>query len=326
MTTHDHDTDPSTPGAKRPTDAPAAAEASGAVVEGTSSGRDPVTARATGPSPPPPGRVPTRKSSRGRPTTDPGVAPPPQPLPVPQGPMGIIVPSVASDGTPPAPEESLLVLEDDDSVDVLLEGIAREQPEWPRTAPQPPVDGQPTAAHAALHVNPPPPAVRNHEPKVVIDPASLGQTIRVERSVVANVDPREWTETTAATAQSLVPRVVIAVIAGLVVVMVIFVALRRTSRERAAEVIETTAPVQPTAAAAAPSVAAPLATATESPASAPPVGSEVASGAPGPSAGSANAGSRKASPPGKATTRPRQRSLAAPKPSGADLGEFKGSL
>ena len=339
MTTHDHDTDPSTPGAKRLPDAPPAAVVPGAAVEGTPSGRDPALGRTTRASPPPPGPGPLRKSTRRRPTTDPGVAPPPPPLPVPSAPMGIVVPSAAFDGDgSAAAEEAIRPLDaldaldaeaDDDSVDVLLEGIAREQPERPKATHDSSRQGQRIAAQPAAPLTRPAQNVSSGEPKVVIDHAALGPTLRGDRGMVS-LDTRPSTETTEPTGASLVPRVVVAVLAGLLVVTVIFVALKRTSRAPAPEGAGTTASVQPSPVAAAPRAV--LANAAESAAAAPPVApvapvaSDGPSSPPSPSAIAANASPRKGAPAGKAAVKAKSRPPTAPKATGTDLGEFKGAL
>jgi hypothetical protein len=317
MTTHDHDTDPSTPGAKRPTRSQGDIDASGALVDGSVPGRQSeVSAR-------PPGPGPRPSSPRGRPTTDPGVAPPPEPLPVPEQPMGIVVPSLAGDGTP---EGADLRVDYDESVDVLLEGIAREQPEWPRTAHAP---GPTTVSHGTEAVIPRPQASRRDEPKVVIAQPPLGETLQVGRAGVSvpRVDPKAWTESTAVASPSLAPRIGIAMVAGLVVVIAIFIALQRTSRDRGLEATGTGSPVQlaTTAGAAMPAAAVPEAVATGAGG---PMAAEAAAPVSTASATAASSGSRKGAPPAARPmnkTKPRP-SAPAPKPSGTDLGEFKGAF
>ena len=132
MTNPNQDTDPSTPGAKRHSDP-----------------RTPVTGAVTGAV-----GDPSAQGGRVRPTsTDPGVAPPGPMLPVPDEPMGIVVPSSAAQRL-------------NDSVDVLLEGISREFPDRPYPASQ--SDGRSTATYHAGHpvragVGTPP----SDEPKVL---------------------------------------------------------------------------------------------------------------------------------------------------------------
>ena len=195
MTNPNQDTDPSTPGAKR-----------------QSEPRTPLARPvepARGSSPP-----------RSRPNTDPGIAPPGPLLPVPDHPMGIIV--------PPATARAM-----NDSVDVLLEGISRELPERPRATSH--SDGHSAARYHVEHaVRASDQAPPRDEPKVVIERAANGRTNRVARYAgpVEDGDVREWTETTSITTHSVASRVVIALAAGVIVVVAIFVALQRTTGER----------------------------------------------------------------------------------------------
>jgi hypothetical protein len=311
MTTQDHDTDPSTPGAKRPPDPRPAVggtpEDAGSLADGAAN-----LESADGS----PGRL---DAARSRPTTDPGIAPPPEPRPIPRKPMGIVVPPV--------------VRRANDSVDILLDGISREQPEPSRPTPQ--TDGQSAAAYHAEHAVPaaqPPP---DDEPKVVIYRPPLAQTVRMAQAKVApDADPKAWTETTAVGAQPLAGRVVVAVLAGSVVVMVIFVALQRMSSERAAD-----AP-RPAVGGSASTAAAPMATvAVENVAPAPaPAPKEPAAPAASPAAASAES-PQSAAPSAAANNlarkgapmwrppKPRPKSSAsATKPASSDLGEFKTSF
>jgi hypothetical protein len=311
MTTQDHDTDPSTPGAKRlPDPRPALG---GSPEDGGHSAAGMASLESDDGSPTDP------DVARSRPTTDPGIAPPPEPRPIPRKPMGIVVPPV--------------VRRENDSVDILLDGISREQPEPSKTTPQ--TDGQSAAAYHAEHAVPaaqPPP---EDEPKVVIYRPPLAQTIRVAQSKAASdADPKAWTETTAVGAQPLAGRVIVAVLAGSVVVMVIFVALQRISSEHLAE-----SPRAAVGVGAATS-AAPATVAVESvapaPAPAPKESAGVAASTPAAalaespqsaaSSAAANNLARKAAPvwrPPKARPKP---SVSTTKPASADLGEFKTSF
>jgi hypothetical protein len=209
MTNPNQDTDPSTPGAKRQSDP-------------RTPGALPVES-ARGSRPP-----------RSRPNTDPGIAPPGPMLPVPEHPMGIVVP-------PPGSARAL-----NDSVDVLLEGISRELPDRPRATSQ--SDGHSAARYHVEH------AVRasdrspsREEPKVVIERAAAGQTARVARYAgpVDEGDPREWSDDTTITTHSVASRVVVALAAGVIVVVAIFVALQRTSNDRVPLLRGAPAPASP---------------------------------------------------------------------------------
>jgi hypothetical protein len=213
-TTPDNDTDPSTPGAKRASDPRAAAE---------------VFVEDANPPPSPPPASPGQSGSPGlsaspgssaspglprpKPTTDPGVAPPPsEQLTVPRQPMGIVVPAVARSVN--------------DSVEILLEGMDRTQPERPRATSQ--SAGQAVASYHGEHAVRAPQPLPDDEPKVVIERRLLAQTLRVARSKAG----RKKTAIQAASPKPSTPigrRMLIAVVAGLAVVSVIFVALRRGS-------------------------------------------------------------------------------------------------
>jgi hypothetical protein len=207
MTNPNQDTDPSTPGAKRQS-------------EPRTLGARPVE--------------PARGSGiRSRPGTDPGIAPPGPMLPVPEHPMGIVV--------PPASARAL-----NDSVDVLLEGISRELPERPRATSH--SDGHSAARYHVEH------AVRasdrspaRDEPKVVIERTPAGHTARVARYAgpVEEGEAREWTETTAITTHSVASRIIVALAAGVIVVVAIFVALQRTSNDRVPLLRGAPAPASP---------------------------------------------------------------------------------
>lgn len=202
MTTQNHDTDPSTPGAKRLSE-PRTPRAAAVGLDDVGQPFEEDVAGA--------GRT---SASRSRPTTDPGIAPPPGPLPVPRHPMGIIV--------PPA------VARANDSVDVLLDGISREQPEPARALPE--TQGQSAAAYHGEHTLRAARTSPIEEAKVVIDPATPPETAPVVRfTALPDADPRAWGETTAVRPQPLGSRVFIAIAAGVGVVSVIFVTLQRTS-------------------------------------------------------------------------------------------------
>ena len=327
MTNYDHDTDPSTPGAKRP----AAPKTGGAdpVVEpdGRSEAGNEAGTRAVSSRPPPPGQGQRRNSPRGRPTTDPGIAPPPPPLPVIDQPTDLVVSSFRAEHGSPSSKETESAQDAFDSVEVLLEGIAREQPERPRAPGT--IENRP--ASARLDDTPPtgrPQATLPYdEPKVIIDRGALGDPIRRGPAVRSSprVEPKVWNVSTGPSSRPLGPRIIVAILAALGVVLLIFVALKRTSPAHVVEVAAGPAPAQPVASAPPIPTEAPSAAAPEHPAAA---ASENPEAGPVPTAlaSSTVVGTRKAAAPGRPGVKPKTRSPAASRPPGADLGEFKGSL
>jgi hypothetical protein len=135
--------------------------------------------------------------------------------------MGIVVPPA----TPPTPDVKK------DSVELLLDGITGPQPERTKTKPQ--TDGEASAAYHARHDVRPARTSPDDEPKVVIERVPLPATIRIDRSQIRQVEAamsRAALEPTAVVPPQMGPRVVLAVVAGLVVVLVLFVALRASRR------------------------------------------------------------------------------------------------
>ncbi len=208
MSTKDHDTDPSTPGAKQRVSDPRT------VVAIPNDGEPP----------------PSIETPSLRPSTNPGVGPPPEPRPAPAHPMGIVVP-------PPSvpPRKS------NDSVDLLLDGIPEEQLDRARTMPQ--TDGQASAVYHAQH------GVRSaqtsvaDEPKVVVERPELVPTVRVRRANLPKEHPAAppkvasligTEEVTVISGPPMRSRLVMAILAGLLVVFGIFVLLRTTSDSRLA--------------------------------------------------------------------------------------------
>jgi hypothetical protein len=193
MTTKEQDTDPSTPGAMRglaPTDpTPAPVVASLHV------------------------------------STDPGVGPPSQPpmasaVPVHRTPpMGIVVPA------------SSQVKPRKDSVELLLDGMQGPQPERPKTMPA--TDGQSSASYHAEHMVRAARTSPDEEPKVVVERPLQAPTTRIDRSkvqaVIEAADARRRAmEATAVLPQQIAPRVIVAIVAGVVVVLGLFVVFRLT--------------------------------------------------------------------------------------------------
>ncbi|MDP9000784.1 MAG: hypothetical protein M3O46_11810 [Myxococcota bacterium] len=236
MTSQDHDTDPSTPGAKRRSDsrAPVGVALDDVVRssdEDTSSTLDEVAALAAqapssldedeekdGGVPPTPPRA-GEMQRLSRPTTDPGIAPPPESLVAPAQSMRVVVPSVI-----PKPV---------DSVDVLLDGIGDDSSQR-RTKPERDgrqSDGRPAMKYHGERTGAARGMSTDDERKVMIARRPLSQT---GRSAAGNVSQREGDrdardETTAVEVHVLAGRVFVAVLAGLIVVTVIFISLRRSS-------------------------------------------------------------------------------------------------
>jgi hypothetical protein len=214
MTTQEYDTDPSTPGAKRLSDPRSAAVES--LEDPQGSGPEDVGA----------------VSPRARPTTDPGIAPPAEPLPVTGEPMGIVVPPV--------------VRTSNDSVDVLLEGIRREQSGRGGTAQ---TDGHKAAAYHGEHRLHAAHAAARVEPSVLVERPILEQTVRIRMSGskvwLPDADARDATQPTAVGTRSMMLRMALAVCAGVVVVVALFAAFQRWSRQvtPAAPTAQTSEPV-----------------------------------------------------------------------------------
>jgi hypothetical protein len=291
MTTKEQDTDPSTPGAMRglaPTDPTPA----------------PIAAAA---------HVPT----------DPGVGPPSQPpmasaMPVHRTPpMGIVVPASAR------------VSPTKDSVELLLDGMHGPQPERPKTMPQ--TDGQSSASYHAEHMVRPARTSPDEEPKVVVERPPQAPTTRIDRAkvqaVIEAAEARQRAmEATAVVPQQIAPRVIVAIVAGVMVVLALFVVFRLAKGNLAS----TTAASTP-AASKPPVVAvvAPPATVAATPAATQPTASAdpAASTAPAETAG--NAASRPSASPAtpswaNPSAKPRTPRAAPGAPTGSgDIGEFK---
>ena len=300
MTTPDYDTNPSTPTSKRASEPRVEAAVPAALPDGG------------------------RESRLSRPTTDPGVAPPPGMLPAaPKVPRRIVVPSVS-----PPPN---------DSIDVLLDGISRDQPEGSRSTPQ--TEGQSAASYHGEHAIPAAQMPTSDEPKVVIERAPLTRTIRLPRSAVAAsfVDTKASAETTTVKSQSVAGRVTLAVVAAVFVVVGIFVALRRLAPETSAAPAADLAPSrEPSLAAASP---APLSAVTSAN-TAPPAAAVSVGTAPALAVAMAPIPSENPSAAAATGNPTRKASAAAPRPSrskprpvasvqktlGGDLGEFKASF
>jgi hypothetical protein len=249
----------------------------------------------------------------GRPaSTDPGLGHPPPPL-VP------LAPAVAT----PTPVTAA-VGSKKDSVELLLEGMPIQQPQPPRTMPQ--TAGQASASYHAEHAVRPAHTSPDDMPKVVVERAPQHSTVRLDRARIQAVIDQAHAEKAAReeAVQSEPPpagglplglRIAIAVVAGLAVVLCIFL-FARPAAPGAGTIV---APPPPAVATVRPPpvvTAQPAPTASDtSQSSTPPATTDTVSTTP-------------AAPPPVTTSvpRPRPRSTgpAAPAPGGsADLGEFK---
>jgi len=287
MTSKDQDTDPSTPGAMRglaPTD----------------------------PTPGPP--------LAGHVSTDPGVGPPSHPpmasaVPVHHTPpMGIVVPA------------SSQMKPHKDSVELLLDGMQGPQPERPKTMHQ--TDGHASASYHAEHMVRPARTSPDEEPKVVVERPLQAPTTRIDRgkvqAVIEAADARRRaTEATAVLPQQIAPRVIAAIVAGVVVVVGLFVVFQLTMGNRGSTATASTpvAPSKPAVVAAAPTptpvVTTPPTQATASADPPPPLPADTATAASRPVATTASP----ASPPSAKPKNPRTAPGATA--GSGDLGEFK---
>jgi hypothetical protein len=208
MSIHDQDTDPSSPSALR-----------GLVA--TDPTPNPATHVSTDPGLGPGSAVPGAAPAVGgvpQPGAGPGASPlPPQAtqrrVPTPPQPLGIIVPATST------------VTPKKDSVELLLDGMQGPQLERPKTTPQ--TDGESHAAYHAQHLVHPSQAGPSDEPKVVVERPVLAATTRIDRAKVAAViaehdAQRRSNDSTVVLPQQVAPRIVVAVVAGLIVVIGIF--------------------------------------------------------------------------------------------------------
>lgn len=240
--------------------------------------------------------------------TDPGLGGPPPPL-------------VRATATPTP--VSAAVGPKKDSVELLLEGMPIQQPPPPRTTPQ--TAGQSSAAYHAEHAVRPAHTSPDDMPKVVVERAPQHSTVRIDRQRIQAVIDQAQAEK-AAREQQLVEmplpqaagmpmslRIAIAVVAGLAVVLAIFL-FARPAAEGATSVEPPLPAAATTTARPVPTVVpAPTASDTSQASSAPPATTDTVSTPP-------------PAPPPVTTSspKPRPRSGGPAAPAGsADLGEFK---
>jgi hypothetical protein len=248
-------------------------------------------------------------------STDPGVGPPSQPpmaaaVQSPRTPaMGIVVPA------------SLRVKPRKDSVELLLDGMQGPQPERPKTMHQ--TDGHASASYHAEHTVRPARTSPDDEPKVVVERPLQAPTTRIDRgkvqAVIEAADARRRAmEATAVLPQQIAPRVIVAIVAGVVVVLGLFVVFRLMMGVHAS-----------TAVAAAPVASKPVVAAVVAPPT--PVAVTTAAVAPAESAASPapveSAAARPAATPAWAASpssaKPKTPRATPAATAGGDLGEFK---
>jgi hypothetical protein len=279
----------------------------------------PSALRSRAPTDPTPTPMPVAEHVR----TDPGVGPvsPTDPPPGPRTPpMGLVVPAASR------------VKPNKNSVELLLEGMQGPQPERPKTTPQ--TDGQASASYHAEHGVRPARTSPDDEPKVVVERAPLVPTTRIDRAkmqqAIDHADAlRRSIEPPPPIPQQMAPRVVAAIVAGMTVVVGLFLVLRFAmgSRESPRPAIASPPTQGATVVATAPSPLPPmeaLSAASASPA--PPSPAFAAPPATPPAAEPVMAAPREAAttPAASSGARPRNpRTAPAVNSSGTDLGEFK---
>jgi hypothetical protein len=234
-------------------------------------------------------------------------------------PLNVVVPAPRALGAPFGQgngESGLGPGQKKDSVELLLEGIAGPRPGRARTTPQ--TGGEASAVYHAEHDVHPGQAPFEVQSKVLVERPATPRAIPVpaiERRAASLRPALHSTDPTVVTRDDLRRRLVIAFVAGLLVVLGLFVVLRLTSGHAPDETVPAAVP-GPHA------IATPSATVSASPpvvASAAP-NSEVE--APAPPAEAAPAAPSAA--PSAKPARHRRHSAGNPAPaSSADLGEFK---
>jgi hypothetical protein len=231
--------------------------------------------------------------------------------------MGIVVPAAG----PVKPKK--------DSVELLLDGMQGPQPQRPRTTPQ--TDGE---SHAAYHAKHQVHAARTSpedEPKVVVERPNLPQTTRIDRSRIQSVIDqadamRRENEATAVLPQRVAPRLLVAIVAGLAVVMGLFVLLRLAFKHDADE----RPPVEARPAAVAPQVAPPPALPASAPPAPVPATAESSASVPPPDPSPAETSTAKPPPAARAWAPPAGKPRVPPKASASsptvDLGDYQTQL
>lgn len=233
-------------------------------------------------------------------------------------PLNVVVPAPRSLGAPFGQghgESGIGPGHKKDSVELLLEGIAGPRPGRARTTPQ--TGGEASAVYHAEHDVHPGQAPFEAQSKVLVERPATPRAIPVpaiERRAASLRPALRSTDPTVVTRDDLRRRLVIAFVAGLLVVLGLFVVLRLTSARPPDETVPAAVPgphavVTPSATASAPLPAASAAPTGEVDTPAPPT--EAAPAVP-------------SSAPSAKPARHRRHSAGSPAPaSSADLGEFK---
>jgi hypothetical protein len=246
-------------------------------------------------------------------------------------PLNVVVPAPGVPGVPPTAggrRDAVLpaasVGNKKDSVELLLEGIAGPRPGRVRTTPQ--TGGEASAAYHAEHGLHRGQATHDAEPKVLVErpvtPQSIPLSVTMPRGLPT--PSLRSIDATLVTRDDLRRRIVVAFVAGLLVVLGLFVVLRLTSRgaEDATTLLPASSPATPPP--PMPGVPEPAAPAVTSMPKGPALAMSAADEPTG-SAESASGGAAAAAsvaPPRR--HRPRSASpAAAPSASAVDLGEFK---
>jgi hypothetical protein len=247
---------------------------------------------------------PTPSAARRVSTTQKGLAPP---LPAPSAPPPS--PTAVRASSPPGQKK--------DSVELLLDAMQGPALERPRIAPQ--TDGQSSAAYHTQHEVRPAHTEPDEQPSVVVERVPMSPTLKIDRTQLATAIEAAKAARLADKMASepppvtLGPRVVIAMVAGLAVVLVLFL-VARTSLQR-----KNAAPAL--------SPPDPLVTATTAPAaplpSATPVAPSAVAAASASSAWVPVASAASSSPPAAPTTPSRTRPRGTPPAGTGDMGEFK---
>lgn len=273
MSIYDQDTDPSSPDAMRQTPEPPLRP--GAAL----------------------GAPPTQQSPRAA-TTDPGVGPPSPPGRA----SGVVVPP---SNRQPVPASAAVADRPKDSVELLLEGMGGPRPDRTKTMPQ--TAGEGAAAYHAEHAVRAGRTARDESRKVLVDTVRLPAATEDE-----SFELRSSLEATYVLPDRQKRRVVIATIAGLLVVVVISAYLDRAPRRAAtaqpSQAVPAAVQSPPQPQPAVPGIqTAPVETTPESPAE------------PAPAATAAAPAEAASTPPAAVASRPR----SASRPKAADVGEFK---
>ena len=309
MVIKDNDTDPSTPSARRASEAPPA------LVKG------------------PTGDAPTSNLAGGRPGpgTDPGVGDPPSPGAAPKRPLGIVVPAPGILPTPPAPAAAFdppSGAPKKDSVELLLEGMVEQRLDRPKTTPQ--SDGEASATYHTEHtVYPAERPSPEGGPKVLLDrPATptAVQLRRLRRSPPPPASNNRAAAATIVTPRSVGRRVLVAAAAGLLVAGAFFLVLQVAIRRALVAVGPPAAPLNQLAFPAASAPAPPVAVENPTTSISNPPAETIASAAPPASAAvHAHAIAPLVQAPKRRTKPALSASASTGSPPG-DLGEFRTSF